>query len=207
MTIRAVIWDLGGVIVRTEDPIPRTGLAQRFGLTREELEELVFHGEVSDRATVGEIVAAQLWQSICENLRVPPTQAEELQRGFWGGDQLDTALVDYIRALRPNYCTALLSNAWSDLRRFLTERWRIVDAFDEIIISAEVGLMKPDPSIFQLAVERLNVAPAEAVFIDDFALNVRAAQQAGLHAVRFRNPAQAREELETLLQNNDSGPG
>ncbi len=202
MSIRAIIWDMGGVIVRTEDPTSRVELAQRLGLTRQALEDVVFAGEYSDRATVGQIKIDELWLNICGQLKLPPEQVREIQRAFWGGDQLDTELVDYIRALRPKYRTALLSNAWSDLREILTERWRIIDAFDEIIISAEVGLMKPDPHIFQLAAERLGVSPTEAVFIDDFAVNVRAAAECGLHAIRFRDPAQARAELEALLQNH-----
>ncbi len=202
MDIRGIIWDMGGVILRTEDAAPRVELATRFGLTREELEDLVFHCEVSDRATVGQIGEEQVWQDVCTRLKVPPEQAATIQQGFWGGDRLDIELMDYIRALRPRYRTALLSNAWPDLRRILQERWRILDAFDEVIISAEVGLMKPDPRIYHLAVERLGVTPTQAVFIDDFPLNVRAAQDCGLHAIRFRNPAQARAELEQLLANH-----
>ena len=204
MSIRAIIWDMGGVIVRTEDPAPRTALAQQFGLTRQAIEDLVFAGAWSDRATVGEIEIDELWQTICEQLKAAPEQVQDIQRGFWGGDRVDTELVAYIRTLRPSYRTALLSNAWSDLRETLTERWRIADAFDELFISAELGLMKPDPRIFQLVVERLGVAPAEAILIDDFPVNVRAAAECGLHTIRFREPAQARAELEALLAREKS---
>ncbi len=199
MTIRAVIWDMGGVILRTEDHTLRMELAGRFGLDREALERIVFDGEMSERATLGQIGVDELWQDICMRLKVPPERLPELQQGFWGGDRLDTALVDYIRSLRPKYRTGLLSNAWSDLRQVLQERFHILDAFDAVIISAEAGLMKPDPRIYQLAVERLGVAPSEAVFIDDFPMNVRAARESGLYAIRFRDPAQARGELEQLL--------
>ncbi len=201
MSIRAVIWDMGGVILRTEDHTFRTDLATRLGLDREGLERIVFDGEVSERATLGQIGVDELWQDICARLQLPPERLAELQQGFWGGDRLDTELVDYIRSLRPKYRSGLLSNAWLDMRQVLQERMHILDAFDEVIISAEVGLMKPDPRIFQLAVERLGAAPAEAVFIDDFPPNVRAAREFGLNAIRFRDPAQARAELEQLLAN------
>ena len=198
MAIRAVIWDLGGVLVRTQDPAPRTQAAARLGLSRAELEQMVFAGEWSDRATLGEIPTTDLWHNIGRQLKLPPGEIASLQQAFWGGDRLDGKLVEYIRSLRPLYRTALLSNAFPDLRQSL-ERMGIVDAFDQLIISAEVGLMKPDPRIFQLALERLEVAPAEAVFVDDFNLNVRAAQAAGLHAVRFLDPAQVRAELQQVL--------
>jgi epoxide hydrolase-like predicted phosphatase len=201
MAIRAVIWDLGGVLVRTENLAPRTQLAARLGMSRTELERIVFAGEWSDRAARGEISAAELWQSVCMRLKWPLEDSVSLQQAFWGGDKLDAELVDYIRSLRHLYCTALLSNAFSDLRSAL-ERWAIVDAFDELIISAEVGLMKPDPLIFQLALERLQVASAEAVFIDDLYLNVRAAQAAGLHAIKFLDPLQVRADLRHLLNHS-----
>lgn len=199
MAIRAVIWDLGGVLVRTEDPLPRTRMAERLGLSRTELEQTVFAGEWSDRATIGQIESAELWQRICLQFKLPLEECAALQQAFWGGDRLDRDLVNYIRMLRRSYRTALLSNAFSDLRSSL-ERWGIVDAFDQLIISAEVGLMKPDPRIFKLVLDRLGVAPGEAAFIDDFSVNVRAAQAAGIHAIRFLDPIKTKAELEDLTK-------
>jgi epoxide hydrolase-like predicted phosphatase len=202
MAIRAVIWDMGGVLVRTEKPEPRTRAAARLGLSRAELERMVFAGEWSDRATLGEISSTELWQNIGLQLKLPPEESASLERAFWGGDRLDRELLEYIRALRPRYRTALLSNAFLDLRSVL-ERWGIVEAFDQLVISAEVGLMKPDPRIFQLVLDRLKVASGEAVFVDDFSLNVRAAQAAGLHAFRFLDPLQAKTDLERIIGSTD----
>jgi epoxide hydrolase-like predicted phosphatase len=112
---------------------------------------------------------------------------------------LDVELVDYIRELKKNYCTVLLSNAFSNLRAALEERWQIDDAFHHIVISAEAGLMKPDPAIYRLALEKTGFEPEEAVFIDDFERNVEGARDVGLHAIHFQDAAQAREQLETLL--------
>ncbi len=199
MPIRAVIWDLGGVLVRTEDLVPRTRAAEELGLSRAELERLIFAGEWSDRATLGQMSAADLWQNVCAHLNLSAERCSSLQEAFWGGDRLDTDLVAYIRALRPRLRTALLSNAFLDLRDAL-EQWGIADAFDQVIISSEVGLMKPDPRIFELALRRLEVAADEAVFVDDFSLNVRAAQAAGLHAIRFVDLAQVKADLERIIE-------
>ena len=125
-----------------------------------------------------------------------------VQQGFWGGDRLDTELVDFIRSLRANYRTGLLSNAWSDLRQVIHDRLKISDAFDEMIISAEVRLAKPDARIFQYAIDKLNVAPNEAIFVDDFPANIESARAFGLNAVRFVTAEQARGEVERLLAAN-----
>jgi putative hydrolase of the HAD superfamily len=62
--------------------------------------------------------------------------------------------------------------------------------------------MKPEKRIYELAVERLEVAPQEAVFVDDFLHNVEGAQVAGLHALQFRSPTQIRAELDQLLESD-----
>jgi epoxide hydrolase-like predicted phosphatase len=200
MAIRAVIFDLGGVIVRTEDQAPRRQLAERFGLSSIELESLVFQGELNFAAQLGQVSAARQWESVCQALKWPLAEVASLRQAFFAGDRLDGDLVAFIRGLRPRCRTALLSNAFDDLRALLEGPWALADAFDEIVISAEVGLMKPDPRIYRLALARLGVEPAEAVFIDDSLPNVEAASALGLAAIWFRHSAQAQGEVEALVR-------
>ena len=197
--IRAVIFDFGGVLVRTEDRTSRNRLAARLDMSYDELNSLVFDSPSALQATLGQISASEHWEAVRLRLRLSPEEFQTAQEEFWAGDILDTGLVDLLRALRPRYQTGMLSNAWSDLRGLLEQRVKILDAFDQVIISAEVGLMKPDERIFHLALERLGVPPGEAVFVDDFAQNVDGARSAGLHAIHFRSADQARAELEQML--------
>lgn len=198
MSIQAVIWDLGGVLVRTEDHTARQALATRLGLERLALEDLVFGGDSGHAAQSGRVTLAEHWLNVMRQVSLTQADLPAFQAEFFGGDRVDYALIDYIRSLRSRYKVGLLSNAFSDLRSLMTE-WKFADAFDDLVISAEVGMMKPDPSIYALAVERLGAVPGSAVFIDDFVRNTTAAQNAGLHAIHFRSPAQARQELEALL--------
>jgi HAD superfamily hydrolase (TIGR01509 family) len=69
-----------------------------------------------------------------------------------------------------------------------------------MIISGEVGVVKPDPKIFALTVEKLGVQAGEAIFVDDMADNVKGAEQAGLHAILFRSSQQVRDEIEQLVK-------
>ena len=199
MTIRAVIFDLGGVLVRTDDQAPRLELAHQLGLSREQLYDQIFDSPSARQATLGEITADQHWENVRQALSLTPDEFSAARRAFWAGDRLDMDLVDTIQSLRPRYKTALLSNAWSDLRSYLVERWQIAAAFDELIISAEVGLTKPAPAIYRLALDRLKVQPVEAVFVDDFAENIEGARAVGLHTVHFRGTEQALAELDILL--------
>ena len=199
MNIRAVFWDLGGVLVRTEDHTTRENLAIRLGMSLTELENLVFAGDSGNRAQLGETNAEQHWQSLGSNLGLSIEEMIVFQRDFWGGDQLDTALIEYIRALHTRHKIGLISNAFSDLRHIITNVWNIEDTFDDMTISSEVGIMKPDPRIFQMALERLDVHPQESIFIDDFPHNVDGAQNINMHAIHFQTRDQTLSELEILL--------
>jgi len=204
MAISAVIWDLGGVLLRTEDLSTRQALADRMGKSRTELENLVFDGDSGDRAQLGEISADEHWDNIRRILGLDAAGISEFRRQFWEGDQLDVELVDTIRSLRGRYKTGLLSNAFSDLRQVVTSILQISDAFDQMVISAEIHLMKPDARIYQHALQRLGVAAQEAVFIDDMLRNVEGACSQGMKAIHFCQRSQALAELERLLKGGES---
>jgi glucose-1-phosphatase len=199
MTLQAIIWDLGGVLLRTEDQQPRAQLARELNLTYAEIDRLVFNSPSARQASRGEISASQHWQYLCEIWSWPEDRLSELQARFWGGDRLDLGLVEFIRSIKQTYTTALLSNNWSDLRQALTTQWQIDDAFDEIVISAEVGLVKPDPRIYRLTEEKLGILPEQALFVDDFIENIQAALTKGWKTVHFQNSQQAMAEVKALL--------
>lgn len=198
MPIKAVIWDIGGVIMRTEDQAPRAELAAELGVTREYLNELVFEGEQGMRAQIGEINRMELWDYVRSELKLAPVEYPDLHDRFFGGDVLDTDLVDFIRALKARFKIGIISNAWSQIEESLVE-WGIDDAFEVVVGSGDVGIMKPDPRIFQIALERLGVEPSEAVFVDDFIQNVHGAQALGIAAIHFQGREQVIQALEQLL--------
>lgn len=199
MPIRAVIFDLGGVLVRTEDRTSRTRLAERHGLTYMELSELVFDSPSAHQATRGEITTEEHWNEVRKRLGLSKVESPQVPLEFWGGDRLDEDLVNYLRGLRPQYKIALLSNAWDDLRQMIEEVWDCADAFDQIVISAEVGMVKPEPPIYKKVLSDLDVKPREAVFVDDFPENVAGAKAVGLEAIQFISPKQTLQDLEKLL--------
>lgn len=193
MPLRAVIFDFGGVLIRTEDYGPREALARRYGVSREYLEYLVLTGPEGIRAQLGEIHPRDLWRYVARELGIPHPDPDALERQFWGGDRFNTEIIEFARSLRGRYKVALLSNAWITLRDFL-KTTPVADLFDVQVISAEVGLMKPDPRIYARVLGELGVLPHEAVFIDDMPENVEGARRVGLHALRFTdNPTLFRD--------------
>lgn len=190
---------MGGVILRTEDRSRRVEWERRLGLEQGELDRVVFECEPSQRATVGEAQAADVWRSVAARFGLSGEERDQLERDFWAGDEVDHELVKYIQQLKRDYRSVLLSNAWPDVRPYIEEVWSFADAFHEIVISAEVGLAKPEPEIYQLVLDRLQISAPEAVFIDDFSRNVAGARAVGLHALRFHSREQVQQELEDLL--------
>ena len=201
MSIRAVFIDFGGVIMRTEDKGPRARLAERLGMTSRDLEKIFFESESSQRASTGEIPEETHWQTVSKTLGVSRPEAEKITAEFFSGDRADTTLLDFLRSLRPERKVGLISNAWSGLRAFITSQ-KFDDVFDEMIISAEVGLVKPDARIYRLALHKLDVQPEELVFLDDVLVNVEAARSIGMSAIQFTQPEKALEELKQFLKNH-----
>jgi len=200
MSIRAVIWDFGGVLLRTEDYAGRERLAQRLGKSRQELEDLVFSSVSGTQAQLGKISDDENWENVRLSAGLSSAELADFQTDFWSGDRLDEGLIRLIQDLRPAHKIGLLSNNYPSLRSALQDRWKIADIFDVIIISAEVGLLKPDERIYRLALDQLDLAPEETVFIDDFAHNLIGAQKVGMRTILFQNAAQVRADLQQLLE-------
>jgi epoxide hydrolase-like predicted phosphatase len=111
----------------------------------------------------------------------------------------NTELIEYARGLRPRYRTGILSNSFVGAREREQAAYGFEDLVDEVVYSHEAGMSKPDRRIYALVCSRLNVRYDETVFLDDTDVCVAGAHEAGIHAVRYRDNAQAIAEIEKLL--------
>jgi glucose-1-phosphatase len=199
--IRAVLFDLGGVILRTDDPQPRIDLAQSLGRTYAELDAIVFNNSTAQLAEVGQASPEQVWGEIGQILGIEDEQIRSTRRRFFAGDTVDADLVSLIAHLHGRLRTGLLSNTWvKDLKQFIADDLHIADIFDVILSSAALGRAKPDAEIFFSALQALGTQAQETVFVDDNAANILAASRLGIQTVRFLNSAQTRHELLELIQ-------
>lgn len=197
--VKAVAFDIGGVLLRTEDQSTRRVLEARFGLAPGGLADLVFNSPVSQKATLGLAREEDVWAFVANRLKLVNGQLEELRRQFWAGDAWDETLLSFAEGLRPAARTGVLSNAWPDARKAFASHLG-PRTFDTVIISAEEGCAKPDERIFRLLLERLGTLPAETVFIDDLVENVEAAQAIGMQAIRFTSSAEVLDSVRRLLR-------
>jgi epoxide hydrolase-like predicted phosphatase len=200
--IKAIIFDLGGVILRTEDRAPRASLEQRLGLASGDADEIVFNSEMGRRAQLGLISSAALWAWVQQHLNLTDEGLQDFQHNFWAGDRVDEELMRFIRSLRPKYRTAIISNAMDNLNEVVAGIDPTGDAFDLVVGSAYENVMKPDAAIFERTLARLGLegpsGAAAAVFIDDFAHNVHGAQAVGMHGLLYRADRDLPAELARL---------
>lgn len=202
MSIQAVIFDIGGVLSVYYDFETYFKWEQQLELPKMQLLRIIYDNPVSRQATLGEATVADVWEEVGRQLELPPDELRKLQEEIWNGYRWNTELLDFIHSLKPDYKVGILSDAWADARESMGD---VVnkDLFDAIVFSAEEGLQKPDPGLFQCAIERLGVKPEEAILLDDREANVQGAQEFGMHAVHFTETNKAIEDIKALLYSSD----
>ncbi|MDH2413593.1 HAD family phosphatase [Nocardioides sp. CER19] len=125
-----------------------------------------------------------------------PVVADGVVARLFAGMRAEPAMFDLVTELRGlGVRTAMLSNSWGNTY----PRERIAEVFDEIVISGEVGLRKPQAEIYRLVLDGLEVAPERAVFVDDAEPNLAGARDVGLRTVLHTDPAGTRAALAALV--------
>ncbi len=199
MTIEAIYFDLGGVIVRTDDKTSRANLASEFGMSFAEMDRFVFESKTAALASLGKLTEIEHWLDITRRLKQPETDMPRIRNAFFGGDSVDQDIIGLLRSLRNNYKTGLISNAWDGLRPWIISQ-KFEDAFEDMTISAELGIAKPDARIYQSALMKLGVTAEQAIFVDDVEENIAACETLGMHGVLFRTSQQALQQVNQLLE-------
>ena len=199
-SVKAVIWDCGGVIIRTEDDRSRREWERRLGLAHYELDRIVMASESWIQAQCGDITEDQYWSDIQDQLGLDERSLRSLRDDFYAGDRANAVVTDVIRRLGSHYKQAILSNAPLSLHADLRDRFQIAGLFHVIVGSAVIGVMKPDPRAYEPALEGLSLRADETVFIDDLLPNIDAARRLGMRVIHFDSyDYDVRPELDALL--------
>ncbi len=204
MTIKAVIFDFGGVLMRTGDPVGRREWENRLGLLPGTLEHVIHQSAIWHRAQCGLVGVDDYWREVALALHLPLADLPALRMAYFRDDRLDLDLMALVDALRSaGYKVGLLSNEALSLEDKLRRDLAIYDRFDGVVISAAIGVMKPDAGAYQAIARLLDLHPTECVFIDDVAANVAGARQAGMKAIQYQPDMDVRAALAPLLDGQD----
>lgn len=204
MTILTIIFDFGGVLVRA----PNLGWINRWkrflGLTDDpEIMAVLTNPNESQLVKdmcLGKISEEKIWELVAEKFRLKPKTLQRLQNGLLSMRNLNKPMIKFMEDLAEDYQVAILSNAGIQARRLMENHYHLDRYAEEIIISAEEGVIKPDHRIFQIALDRLRVSPENVIFLDDYLNNVLSAREFGMTAVQFINNHQAITTVRDYLE-------
>jgi HAD superfamily hydrolase (TIGR01509 family) len=186
MNYKAIIFDFFDVI--HYDPFQRWLKAR--GLTREGPMQ-----EASVEMDKGLIDAPEFLRRVSAECGSTP---EQIQKEFDEYHKFDQEMVVVVKALAKEYQIGLLCNGPTTFVRGLLKDGGIEDTFHHIVISSEVGMVKPDPNIFLHILKKMDVKPEESIFIDDNPKNVAAANALGIHGIQYTGLPQLRYTLKEL---------
>jgi putative hydrolase of the HAD superfamily len=195
--IRALVVDFGGVLTTSIWPA-FAAFCEAEGLAPETVREL-FRSDAEALKLLrgletGELAEPEFEAGFARLLGL--ADAEGLIARMFAALAPDESMIAAVRAAREGGVkTGLISNSWG---LGIYDR-APVDLFDATVISGEVGLHKPEPEIYRLACERLDVEPGEAVFVDDLRENCEGAEAVGMTAVLHRETPETLARLEDLL--------
>ncbi len=194
---RAVFFDFGGVLT-TSVWDSFAAFLRGEGLDPDTIKNLLRHDPdaLADLRGLetGELTEGEFEKKFGRRLGLK--DPEGLIDSMFAGMQPDEAMVAACREVRSaGLLTGLITNSWSTAHY---DRHLLAELFDTAVISAEVHLHKPQPEIYRLAAERLEVATEECIFVDDLRENCEGAEAVGMTAVRHRNPPETIARLTEL---------
>ena len=203
MTIKSIIFDLGGVVVDLDYSNFYKQIISLSPLEKPQTRIMLEFFRQSDLYHQGRMTDEEFYKLACEILQVCMINQNQFYEAFnsiiSGSSQPE--VISLLKKLKDmnRYKLIALSNVNSSHWDYLLDKkWDFLEYFDEFILSHEVHLTKPDPRIFQLAIEKSECIAEEIVYIDDGLNNIRSANDLGIRGIYFTNIEDLIEEFKKL---------
>lgn len=182
--IKTVIFDFFGVL-RTD--------GYKAWLTHQSIPHEGAYYDLSRRSDLALLNDEEFFQELSELVGREVTEDEMDQ-----STAIYTDVVAIAEKVGEKYSTGLLSNAPGEYLRGILVDNDLERLFETIVISSEIGMVKPDRNIFEYILDKMDAVAQETIFIDDSPLNVEGAKAVGINAIRFESPEQLRKDLATF---------
>jgi putative hydrolase of the HAD superfamily len=197
LALRAVVFDYGMVLSAPPSPEAHNELKRITGLSHEDFENRYWTDRLAyDR---GDLTGLAFWQKFNADagLRLSEEEIAQLNHHdarMWSS--INEQTLAWHRQLKERgLITGILSNMGDSVLELILEKYAWINNFDVLIWSYQHGLVKPDPAIYHLLLERLGTAPEEALFLDDRLENIEGARQLGIQGLQFTTVDQLRQDL------------
>lgn len=197
--INTIIFDMGNVLI----DFRWKALYEEMGLTGEtflRMAKATTQNPFWNEFDRGILTDEEMFEGF---VKLDPELEPEIRRFFY--EEFHGLLREYdysrewIKSLKDNgYRVLLLSNFSQKALRECADQLGYMQEADGAVLSCDVKLIKPGEEIYKYLIEKYDVIPEEAVFIDDTAVNVEAAKKLGINGIVFKNKQQAEDELRKL---------
>ena len=198
MSIRAIFWDVGGVLLTNAwDHTQRTAALEHFHLDEEEFHdrhELVVSSFERGKITLDEYLDRTVFY------RTRPFTREAFRDFMYSLSQPFPEVLAFAQVLAGSgrYFMGTINNESRELNQYRIEKWKMRKIFSVFVSSCYVGLRKPEHDIYRLALETTQKDPQECCFVDDRALNVESAAKLGMQAIEMQTLEQLKKDLGDL---------
>lgn len=196
--MRSILFDLGNVLVAYRHDVTIDALASCYGVGPEAVQTIF--ATVGTDFGLGLLTSADVLAALNRHLG-RALDAGSFAQAFCAGLARDDDALAYALALqaRPQIQVGAISNTNAIHVSWLDSHVPEIVEFELVMMSNEVHLLKPDPEIFELALELLNAAAGDVLYIDDLAGNVEAARQVGMAGIVHVNWGETRPQIEAWL--------
>lgn len=184
--IKTIMFDLGNVIVNFDDTNIFKTWAAASGKSVPEVIGYFRGSSTRKSFERGEISPRQFYDNTLQELSMN-MNFKDFKRVWNGIFELNREVVKIVKSLKGKYKLVLLSNTNAWQYEYVKENYKIVDIFDEHVLSYEVGCRKPNPLIFLKALKKAKTLPFNCVYFDDIPLFVNTAKLMGIKAFQFSN--------------------
>jgi len=192
-----VIFDVGGVALEVESDRLIHQVSQLIGRSFEDVQKAIYHEELLLPFELGRISATAYHEGLKKRLKLRWTY-EQFVRAWNGIFRENADVTQIMQRLAPRHRLVALTNTNTLHLDYVKTAFPSLAVLDDWVASCEVGLRKPDPGFYQLALERSRVQASQAVYIDDRPELVDAGRGVGLTAIWFENGQQLEQDLQSI---------
>ena len=185
--IRGIIFDCFGVLYQGSVTHLREYAAEQ---------DLQALADLNLSSDYGYISRDEYLAQVGELIHKSPEEIEALTRA---AHIRNDVLVEYVKTLRSTYKVAMLSNVGRGLIEQLFTPDELKELFDVVVLSNEVGMIKPDPNIYLLTSEKMGLQPYECVMIDDLVVNIDGAERAGMKGIVYTTTSSLSSDIENMI--------
>jgi len=202
MRVKAIIFDLGGVLIDLDFSNFYNKIIIQSPLNRPQTPIMLEFFRQSDMYHQGNMSDDEFYQLACDLLQVCMLDQTDFFNAFnsiiSGYNSEVATIIKKIRESNQYKLIALSNVNSSHWNYILKKKWDFINSFDELILSHETHLIKPNPKVFEYAIKKAGCKPKQIIYIDDGLNNIRSAKEYGIICIKFTNSGELIEELKKL---------